>query len=99
MAAKKSAAKKVEPTEPTTEELVNEVMAVLFAMSEDDRVEVFQAISEVFDLETGEELDEEDDEDDEDEDEEDDEDDEDEDEDDEDGGDEGDPDDVDEDLE
>lgn len=60
-AAKKTSTKLVEDDTASTEELVDEVMAVLYAMDEDDRCEVFAAIAETFDLETGEELDEDDD--------------------------------------
>lgn len=66
MAAKKAAALKVvEDDTASTDELVDEVLSVLSAMTEDDRIAVFDAIAETYDLETGEELDE-DDEDDED---------------------------------
>lgn len=61
MAAKKRAA--VEDDTASAEDLVEEVMAVLDAMTSDDRCQVFSAIAETYDLETGEELDEEDDED------------------------------------
>lgn len=61
MATKKAAALKVvEDDTASSEELVDEVMAVLSAMTEDDRVAVFEEIANSYDLETGEELDEED---------------------------------------
>ena len=57
---KKPAMKVVEDDTASSEELVDEVMAVLSVMTEDERCEVFAAIAETYDLETGEELDEED---------------------------------------